>query len=577
MRTLLQDVGYGIRILGKTPGATLTILVLLAVGIGANTAIFSFVDALYLKPLPVTQPEQVVGIYAKGHVSYNAGFSYPEYISLRDHNSSFSSLAADSVVAQLHLLIQGDAKEERGAFVTANYFPVLGVRPLLGRFFLPDEDRAPDRNPVVVIGYELWKSQFAADPAALGREFLVNGTAFKIVGVAPPGFRGFHPGNPEELWMPTMMLRAAGYLFSPETFNGTIFDELIGRLAPGISRTAAQDELKRIVVWSATDWPASEGTREIFALSATGVSPDEKVDLRPQMQLIMASAAGLLLIACANLAGLFLARNVARQKEIAIRLSLGAGRARIARQLMTESLLLSWAGCVLGLPVSLWARNLLASYYTTDSEGFVHAYDLTLDWRVLLFSIALATATGLLFGLGPALRATHQDLIMQIKGSGSGLEMRGRWRQILVAAQVAMSLVLLVSAGLLVRSSLALQRGTNFDPEHVSLIRIRPEMLHYGAAQNEALFRRVLQRLQSMPGTESVTLVRGGQGLVWNGRMDVTSKYVFPIREQLLRIPRPKFAITILAWISFERSESHCFRVATSISRTVPAPLAWRS
>jgi macrolide transport system ATP-binding/permease protein len=238
----------------------------------------------------------------------------------------------------------------------------------------------------------------------------------------------------------------------------------------------------------------------------------------------------LLLIACANLAGLFLARNVSRRQEIGIRLSIGAGKQRIVRQLMTESLLLSLTGCVMALPVSFLARNFLAGYYSMDSEGFAHTYDLALDWRVLLFCVGLGTATGLLFGLGPALRATRDDLITQIKGSGSSLEMRGRWRQILVAAQVAMSLVLLVSAGLLVRSSLALQRGTNFDPQHVSLIRIRPEMLHYTPAQNEAVFRRVVERLRSLPEAESVTVIRGGEGLVWNWQNG---------RKLEIRLPNP--------------------------------------
>lgn len=516
MHSFLQDFRYGVRILSKTPGSTLAVLLLLAIGIGANTAVFSFVNALFFKPLHVANSDQLVGIYAKGHVSYNTGFSYPEYISLRDHSHAFSSLAADSVVAQLHLLIDGDAKEARGAFVTANYFSVLGVRPSLGRFFLPEEDQAPDRNPVVVLSDELWRSRFDANPDALGREFEVNGTSLKIAGIAPPGFHGFHPGNPEQLWMPTMMLRAAGYLFSPGTFNGTIFDELIGELSPGVSQAAVQDELRRIVVWSATDWPPSEGTRQIFALPATGVNPDQKVEFSAQMRLIMASAAALLLIACANLAGLFLARNVSRRQEIGIRLSIGAGKGRIVRQLMTESLLLSLTGCLMALPVSFLTRNFLAGYYSMDSEGFVHSYDLALDWRVLLFCISLGTATGLLFGLGPALRATRDDLITQIKGSGSSLAVKGRWRQMLVAMQVAMSLVLLVSAALLARSSLALRRGTNFDPEHVSLIRIRPEMLHYTPAQNDALFRRMVQQLQSLPEAESVTVIRGGEGLVWN-------------------------------------------------------------
>lgn len=518
--TILQDVRYGARVLLKSPGTTLVMLLILGVGIGANTAIFSFVDVLFLKQLAVKQPEDVVKVFAKGpHGHFGAGFSYPEYASLRDHNSSFSELAAETQIAQVHAVFAEDSKELRGAFVSANYFSTLGVKPLVGRFFLSEEDAVPDRDPVAVISADLWKNRFNSDPAVIGRSISVNRVALQIVGVAPPDFLGVHAGNPQELWMPLMMLHAARYFGTcPHAYDCSVIDDLIGRLAAGRRRRDAEDELSRIVVWSASDWPASEGRRQIAAFPAAGVDPDNRSDFTSQMRLLTAVAVVLLLVSCANLAGLFLARSISRSKEIAVRLAIGASRSRVALQLLTESLLLSFAGCALGLALSLWGRNALASFYDVDSEGFRHLFDLRIDWRVLAFSFALAILTGLLFGLAPAMRATRQDLVTQLKeGAGAvGAQRSGWFRQTLVAGQVALSLVLLVSAGLMVRSSQALRSGTNFDPRHVAVLRVRPELLHYTPAQNEAFFRRTVETLKALPGVESVTSVRGGEGLVWN-------------------------------------------------------------
>lgn len=516
--TILHDLRYGFRVLLKSPSATLVMLLILGVGIGANTAIFSLVDALYWKPITVEHPDEIVKVFAKGRYAYGAGFSYPEYVSFRDHNKSFSSLAAESTVAQLHLVSQGEAREARGAFVSANYFSTLGVKPLVGRFFLPEEDMVPDRNPVVVISAEMWRNRFGNDPTVVGRRIIVNRVELQIVGVAPPSFGGVHPGSPEELWVPSMMLHVHGYGGCSQQAECRVFDDLIGRLDAGRRRTEAADELSRIVVWSATDWPKSYRARQIAVFPVMGIDPDERPYFAAQMRLLMCVAAVLLLVSCANLAGLLLARSVARGREIAVRLSIGASRARITRQLLTENLLLAFVGCVLGLGFSLWGRNALAGFYNVDSEGFRHLYDLRLDWRVLGFSFAASLLTGVLFGLAPALQATRLDVITQLKegGSSSGAPQSGRFRQALVAGQVALSLVLLITAGLMVRSSQSLQGGTNFDPQHVAVLRIRPELLHYPPPQNEELFRQVVASLKALPAVEAVTSVHGGQGLIWH-------------------------------------------------------------
>ena len=518
--TIFQDIRYGVRVLLASPATTLVMLLILGVGIGANTAIFSFVNALFLKPPALEHPDEILKVFARGPSGhYGAGFSYPEYVALRDHNKSFSSLAAETQIAQTHVVFSNDARELRGAFVSDNYFSTLGLRPLLGRFFLPEENAVPDRNPVVVIGAELWQSRFHADPAVFGSTININQILFHVVGVAPAGFQGVHAGDPQQLWMPLMMLHGARYFGScPHAFDCSVIDDLIGRLADGRRPRQAEDELRRIVEWSASDW--TDAKRQLAIFPIIGFDPDDRAYYATQVRLLMGVAAVLLLVSCANLAGLFLARSLARGKEIAVRLSLGASRSRVMRQLMTESLLLSLLSCAVGLAFSLWGRNALASFYNVDSEGFTHLFDLGIDWRVLVFSFGVAIVTGLLFGLLPALRATRQDLVTQLKeGAGAAGSQRSGWlRQGLVAGQIALSLALLVSAGLLVRSSQTLRQGTNFDPEHMAVLRARTELLHYSPQQNEEFFRQIVERLKSLPDVEAVTFVRGGEGLIWNSR-----------------------------------------------------------
>ena len=520
--TILQDLRYGTRILGKSPGTTAVMILILAVGIAACAAIFSLVNAVFFKPAAVSQPDALVKIFARGpHGGHGAGFSYPEYVSLRDHNSSFQSLAAETQIAQIHTVFGDGAAEMRADFVSSNYFSTLGVQPLVGRFFLPDEDAVPDRNPVTVISADLWRQHFHGDPGVVNRTITVNRVRFQIIGVAAPRFSGIHTGDPEGLWMPFMMLHTAAFFGScPHEFDCSVVDDLVGRLAPGRTRRDAEDELSRIVVWSASDWPASAGRREIVTFPAAGIDPDYRAEFSVQMRLLMTVAALLLLVSCANLAGLFLARSVSRSREMAVRLSIGASRARIAQQLMTESVLLAFLSCIAGLALSIWARDALAGFYNLDSEGFRHVFDLGLDRRVLLFSFGLTIVTSVLFGLFPAIRASKQDLVTQLKeGSGAAGSQRSGWlRQFLVAGQVALSLVLLASAGLLARSSQALLRGTNFDPENVAVLRVRPEMLNYTPHQNEQLFPRLIERLSSLPGVQAVTWVRGGEGLIWEWR-----------------------------------------------------------
>src|SRR5690348_16029780 len=277
---ILQDIRYGTRVLTKSPATTLVMVLILGIGIGATTAIFSFVDAVFLKPAAVSRPDELVKVFAKvPHGGHGAGFSYPEYVSLRDHNSSLKSLAAETQIAQIHTVFGDGAAEMRADFVSSNYFSTLGVRPLIGRFFLPEEDLVPDRDPVAVISAELWKQHFESDPGVVNRTITVNRVRFQIIGVAAPRFRGIHTGDPQALWMPLMMLHTAAFFGScPHEFDCSVVDDLVGRLAPRRTRRDAEDELSRIVVWSASDWPASAGRRELVTFPAAGVDPDYRAE-----------------------------------------------------------------------------------------------------------------------------------------------------------------------------------------------------------------------------------------------------------------------------------------------------------
>jgi predicted permease len=495
IETLLQDVRYGLRILRKNPGFTAATVLTLALGIGANLTIFSFVDTFFLRPIPAREPEQLVKFEGRR----GGGFSYPRYARYRDHSKSFQALAAHYATAPLNLVMEGDARVVNGAVVSANYFPMLGIQPRLGRFFLPEEDAVPDRNPVVVISERMWQDRFGGDPNALGKDLQLNGTACRIIGVAPADFPGAEAGFPNELWLPTMMLRL-GYRWCD-----AIADEncttlgLLGRLAPGRTMAEAEVELNLIAQQLAATFPTEQG--RVFSLRPVlGVRVNERAVYAYQMQLLMTVTGLLLVIACANVASLLLVRATARRKEIAIRLSIGAGRFRLIRQFLTESLLLAFAGGLLGLLISLWAKELLAVFYNRP-------YDLSLTPRALVYAIALTLFTGLFFGLLPALQATRHDLARALKDDGGSQHpRRHRLRSALVIGQVALSLALLVAAGLLVRSESNIHQGANFDPQQVVVFGLRPRLLNYSPEKAQAYTREVVRRLENTPGVQSVTI-----------------------------------------------------------------------
>jgi predicted permease len=447
--------------LRRSPGFTAVALVTLALGIGANTTIFSLIDAFFLRPLPVEDPFRLVSVHSDPNPY--SGFCYPEYLHFRDRSTVFEGLAAHYSTAPLNVVADGDSKEAQGAVVSGNYFAVLRVRPLRGRFFAPDEDAVPDRNPVAVISFGLWQSRFAGDPAIVGKRLQVNGVPFTVIGVAPQEFRGVLTGSANEMWIPTMMLRVGW-----RGCDGFQYDcrrlDLIGRLAPGRTIAEARLEIASLAAQLAIANPATNRGRGARLIAAIGPRPGEREYFSDQARLLAAVAGMLLVIACANLAGLLLARGSARGREIAVRLSVGASRIRLVRQLLTESLALAAFGGAFGLALSGWVKYRLLGFYSTNAEGYQQFYDLSLDPRILVYSIALSMFTGLLFGLVPAIQASRQDLTPALKqDAASWTSRRGLLRSGLVAGQVGLSLALLVGAGLLARSAAHVSQGANFD------------------------------------------------------------------------------------------------------------------
>jgi macrolide transport system ATP-binding/permease protein len=517
---LWQDVQYAVRQIRRYSGFTAIVVLVLGLGIGANCAIFSFVDALFLKPLPVPHPEGLVRIYARGPSGhYGAGFSSSEFEYLRDHTSSLSALAVETERPQLHMVLGDSSSEIRGEFVSAGYFHVVGAEPRLGRGFLAQEDAVSGRGSVAVISDQMWNIRFHRDPATLGRVISIDSIPFKVVGIAPPQFYGDLPGLPVDVWIPSTMKSAAGYGCDDGTLNCAMFDAMIGSLAPGYTPARAQVETQSVMVWSASDWPERPSRRQIAVGSASRESPDDQADDAARLRLLMSVTATLLIIACANLTGLLLVRGLMRRREIAVRISIGAAGSRIVRQLLTESLMLACLGGIAGLGFSIAGKKILSDFYATDSEGFRHFYDLSFDWRAAAFSLGLTFLVGIIFGLLPAFRGLRQDLVTDLKDGGpTGQHTKGRLRSALVIGQIALSIVLVIASGLLVRSAAEIRKGTNFDPENAFVLRLRPELLKYAQPQVSALVQRVDQRLSATPGVESVAFMQGGEGLVWDWR-----------------------------------------------------------
>ncbi|MEK6323147.1 MAG: ABC transporter permease [Acidobacteriota bacterium] len=506
---LLQDLRYGLRLLRKSPGFTAVAVLSLALGIGANTALFSLINTILLRPLPVADPSQVVSVSLVTRPGSGLGlFSYPNYQDFRDKNDVLTGLAAHRF-APMNLRPGGNSEQSNeriwGYLVSGNYFDVLGVKAAVGRTFSPEEDRTPGAHPVVVLSHGCFERRFGADPDIVGQTIILNGRQFTIIGIAPEGFTGTERIFTPEIWAPSMMQSwidpgAAG--LEQRAGSGWF---TVGRLKPGVSAAQAEAALSMLAAELGHEYPqTNEDT--IVQLAPPGlVIPAARTPVLGFAGMLTVTVGLVLLIACANLAGLLLARATERRKEIAIRLALGASRSRLVRQLLTESMLLAAAGGGLGLLLAFWILDLVTAL--KPPLEFALTIDLKTDWRVLNFTLLLSLLTGVLFGLIPALQATKPDIAPALKDETSKGYRRSRLRSGLIVAQIALSFVLLIAAGLMVRSlQRAQMAGPGFETEQAVVMSVNPSLQGYDEARAQEFYRQLIARTESLPGVRSASV-----------------------------------------------------------------------
>ena len=521
MSTFLQDLKYGARLLAKTPGFTAVAALSLALGIGANTTIFTLVNAGLLNPLPVEDPSQLVSIWTtdERNQANQAAFGFLQtspanFRDLRDKNEVFSGITAHVGIPLNITGGTGQPEQVFGEMVTGNYFSVLGARPQVGRGFLPDEDQVPGAKLVAVLGYGEWQKRYGGDPSIVGRTINLNGGTFTVVGVMPRGFKGTNAIGTPALWVPYMTYQqtTTGFfreLAEPSARRGLVFN-LTGRLKPGVSVQQAEANLKTIARQLEQEYPNENQGRNVtlIPLAQATINPGFRDNIVKAGGVLMTIVGLVLLIACANVANLLLARAAARQKEIAVRLSLGAGRGRLIMQLLTEGTLLALIGGAAGLLLAYWAQGLLWSFLPPFLAA--DAIDLQPDTRVLLFTLAVSVATGVIFGLAPAIQASRPDLVVELKektSAPSGSSRLFSLRNVLVSAQVALSLVALVGAGLFLRSLQNAQRiNPGFDAGHLAVMSFDLGAQGYTEERGRQFQQQVLERAAAVPGVQSATV-----------------------------------------------------------------------
>ena len=502
METLLQDLRYGIRMLLKKPGFTLIAIVSLALGIGANTAIFSLVNTAALLKLPVADPDQLVAINNLAENRMFPNFSYPNYKDFRDRNEVFSGLIAYRF-APLSVSYNGVNERLWCYEVTGNYFETLGVGAAIGRVIMTDDDVTPGGHPVTVLSHKYWQSRFGGDPEILDKNIIVNGRSYTVIGVAPKGFYGTEIITAPELWFPMAMQAQIEigneWLDERDTENISVQ----GRLKPGVSRAQAEAALNSIALQLEGEYPDINQGKRITVASPGFVGGTMRGAVLGFAGLLLAVVGLVLLLACTNLANLLLARVTERRKEIAVRLALGASRFRLVRQLLTESLLLALAGGLLGLLLAFWLVDLAIAFKPPiDVPLTINLY---IDQRVLLFTVALSFVTGVLFGLLPALQATKTDLVSALKDETATSGYRRSYLKAgLIVFQVALSLVLLISGGLMLRG---LQRAQTldlgFNQQNAVEVSFDLRLQGYDSARGKEFQKQLLERVRALPGVEA--------------------------------------------------------------------------
>jgi putative ABC transport system permease protein len=522
LETFVQDVRYGLRMLRKSPGFTTVAVLTLALGIGANTAIFSVVEAFLLRPLPVNRPAQLVRVFGSVPGKYDfQGLSYPDYLDLRKQASTFAGVLAYGRTSVSLSGVDGrrEAQAVRAEIVTANYFSLLGVQPILGRGFGPQEERGPGSAPVTVISYGMWNSRFHSDPGVLGKGVRLNGYPFTIVGVAPRNFYGAELSEAAEVWVPMMMqaiIRPPSAGFLRESLGTDLLSHrdagwlhAIARLRPGATRSAAAAECNGIAgrirkMYSSKD---SDWTFQIVPVRGA-LDASDRDDAAPVAGLLMAVVGLVLLICCANVAGLLLVKAAGRQKEVGMRMALGASASRLVQQFLVENFLLASAGGFTGWLFAYWLTSSVPGLL--PPALFQLPVGLTPDARALAFTAATSIGAGLFFGLLPALKAARVPVARAVREEGMAAGIgRHRLQRVLVVAQLALSTLLLVAAGLLVRSLLHAQSASlGFEPEHVATAWVDLDLRSYTRARGRTFYQDLLERLRSTPGVVSASLAR---------------------------------------------------------------------
>ena len=514
MENLIKDIRYGVRMLMKNPGVTLVAVITLALGIGANAAIFSGVSAFLMRPLSVPHPSNLVRPL---EIAEDRGmtdeFSYPDFLDYREQSTSFTGLAAEDM-----LQVAIDAENQNdviwGQVVSSNYFDVLEVTPALGRAFLPDEDKNVGGNPVVVLSQSFWQRRLGSDRNIVGKTVQLNNRGYQVIGIAPGYFVGTKFALALDFWVPMSMSeelrRNPGILKE----RGSHWMNIIGRLKPGVSVSQASAEMEAIATRLNQTYPDNRtGTTQAQVLSEVdGRWAEMGNTFQSGGAIAMAIVGLILLIACANVANLMLARAAARRKEIGIRLALGASRARLIRQLLTESVLLSIAGGGLGLLLAFWVTDLMQAFVPILEYKILDNF-FALDSRALVFTLVISLATGLVFGLAPAWHSSNPDVVPVLKGDPDAAR-RGKrrafgLRNVLVVAQVALSLVVLICGGLFIKS---FRKAQTMDPGFGNakglIVSLSPTLVGFEDEQARNFYKQVIDRVSKLPGIEAASYVR---------------------------------------------------------------------
>ncbi len=516
LETSIQDFRYAIRGLWRSRAFTLTAMVTLGFGAAAVATVFTLANTLFFRQLPVYRPDRLVVLQAtREHGRLPGWVSYPDYVHFHDHTNTLEGLAAAYSTAPLFVAANGRSQEINGAVVSANFFPVLGVRPASGRFFRQDEDAVPNRNPVAVISFDFWRDWLRLSTKVLGSQLRINGVVFTVIGVAPSEFKGVTV-KPDKIYIPTMMA-SAGYHWCENSLASdcNVF-EMVGRLRDGYSVEQARTEMTALLPRS---WAVAKGGENsgitAFALKGAMDSDETRASRLHFIRLLAYVAGLLLLICCANLSGLLIARNAARTRELAIRTSLGAGRSRLIKLLITESFVVAFLGGVLGTALSIALTNgLNTMFYSVDVEGHPMYYDFSLQLPVLIAVLAVCVAAGLVFGVPPALRATRQDTAERLKRQSTAVSADSRAGRWLSGIQAVIAVALAGVSGLLIASDRLMMSGANFDVSHVALMRLRPRLVNYPIEKAQRYLRTVVRELNATAGVECASMVAPGGVLV---------------------------------------------------------------